>query len=171
MKHLFLIISLLTAESWADEELSCDYSHEEYVSIFGDRDVTLRASVKGRKCYETALDIKLMTKERVLYSYSAPFKPHVAIHWEDLELRDIQRYVDSLFEKYRFSSCAELLPQKLSLLDGWNYNRLLVSENEYSKYRAMPCISYTHQTHYEVHRVVVFPTSKKMGVPVSEYGL
>ncbi|WP_185234982.1 hypothetical protein [Teredinibacter franksiae] len=171
MKYLFLIISLVTAESWGDEELSCDYSHEGYVSIFGDDDVILRASVKGRKCYETALNIKLMSKERVLYSYSAPFKSHVATHWEDLELLDVKKYVDSLFKEYRFSSCAELLPQKLSPLDGWNYNRLLVAEIEYSKFRAMPCKSYTHQTHYEVHRVIVFPISKRVGVPVAEYGL
>ena len=171
MRYLFLIIGLIAASSWGDEVLSCDYSHEGYVSIFGDDDVTLRASVKGRKCYEAALEIKIMDKERVLYSYSAPFKPHVATHWKDVELRDVQKYVDSLFDEYRFSSCAELLPQKLSPLDGWNYNKLLVTEVEYSKYKAMHCKSYTHQTHYESHRVIVFPIPKKLGVPVSEYGL
>jgi len=171
MRYLILIISLLAIESWGAEDLSCDYSQEGYVSIFGEDDVILLASVKGRKCYEAALDIKFTYKERVIYSYSAPFKPHVATHWEDLELRDVQEYVDSLFEEYRFTSCAELLPQKLSPIDGWNYNNLLVSEIEYSKYKAMPCKSYTHQTHYEAHRVIVFPISKKIGVPVSEYGL
>lgn len=171
MKYLFLIIGLLAVESWGEEDLSCDYSREGYVSIFGEDDVILMASVKGVKCFEAALAIKFTHNERVIYSYSAPFKPHVATYWEDLELRDVQEYVDSLFEEYRFASCAKLLPQKLSPMDGWNYNNLLVSEIEYSKYKAMPCKSYTHQIHYELHRVIVFPIPKKIGVPVSEYGL
>jgi len=172
MRLLILITALLAFECYAKDYPSCDIHASKNVALYvNGKQASIQAAIKGTPCHEAQLEIKVIVAGKVAYSYKAPFKPHVAIQWDDLTEQDAKDYLNSIFESNHIINCSELLPSKLDAVVGWDYNNLLVPLSQYEKYKSSKCRAFTHQTHYESNRAIVFPTNSTTGVIVSEYGL
>lgn len=171
MRSIVLALSLMPTFSIADDAVQCNYTREQKISLYSEHDITLVASVEGKECHDAILKIEFRRGSERVHSYSAGFKSHVSINWRDLDVINVENFVNDLFENYRFSTCEELLPKALNPLDGWNYNQLLVSDTVYDRYKNSSCKTYTYPIHYETSRVIVFTSDTVAAVAVNEYGL
>jgi hypothetical protein len=123
----------------------------------------LQVSIKGAPCYQATLKIVIKTKEGLLlYSYEAPFKPHIAVNWEDIEVpKDPASFIDRLFKHGSISS--RELP---ALSDPGAEYRLEIDEKSYGKLRKESKPVFRHPVHYEEGRYVIYDEKAKKPVVV-----
>lgn len=173
MKYIVLtFLALLQNAEASSEKNTCDvFMSKEIDLIAAEAKATINVNVQGSPCYKASLNINVILNGSEKYTYQAPFKPHVAIHWEDLTLKDVQHFVKGVLDESSISNCGELLSIKLDEMDGWNYNKLLVSEQAYNSYNLDACTTFTHPVHYEAHRVIVIHNKNNNVVAISEHGL
>ena len=134
----------------------------------------LEVSINGNPCYEATLVLTITSEEgHRLYRYEAPFKLHVAAHWEDPDLaEDAKRLIQRFNDHVSFSKSSEL-PKWSSVEDYYeaNYQVLQVDRAYYEMLLQQDWFVYTHKIHYEGWRVITFDRLKQQMVVVSEGGV
>lgn len=171
----FLLVgSLVIAAEGPKKYPACHVAKTEeiYFRSYREKDV-LAASINGNPCYEAILNITIKTRGgRHLYLYEAPFKPHVAIHWEDLRVpKDPQDFLNFLFKEGM--KRRQDLPPFISdedFAERYN-NRLEVGQKSYERLRRAQKPMFWHLTHYEAWRYVVYDEKEQKGIVVASGGL
>lgn len=172
MNKFILSSWLFTFSSFAAAYPACDLHQLKKVPLnINGATAELEVKIKGAPCYEATLEINIIVLGKVAYSYKAPFKPHVSIPWESLTAQDANDYISRIYEAYNFQNCSELLPVTLGDNSIYDYNNLLVSVKEYEKFKSSKCSVFIHQVNYESSRAVVFSSTIKKGIAVSEFGI
>lgn len=164
---MFLVFSAVAADYPA-----CDVRQLRKVPLFiqGEQ-AELEVKIKGAPCYQATLELNVLAHGKTAYSYKAPFKPHVAIGWKDINEQAAIEYTERAYSAVYFKNCDELLPAVLGEDDIYNYNTILVPAPVYAQFKASQCRAFEHQIHYEASRDVVFPQNTSEGIAVSEFGL
>lgn len=167
MRYIVLLLLGMSFQAMGNELPACNVSVskniEKQLSIVGGKIVT---SVTGAPCYESKLTIKIFSGQKLLYSYSERFKPHVAIHWERVVESDATNFIKRQVEDYNFINCTEL-PEVDQSGDLPYYNDLLISKKEYTKLKNSNCKAYIHTyKHYEGNRIIVFPAKGERAIVV-----
>jgi hypothetical protein len=123
----------------------------------------LQVSIKGAPCYQATLKIAIKTKQGLLlYSYEAPFKPHIAVNWEDIEVpRDPASFIERVF-KYGPMNSHDL--PGLSASDA--QYRLELDEKSYERLRKENKPVFRHPVHYEEGRYLIYDETAKKPVVV-----
>jgi len=173
MKYISFFLILLTAYCHADTYPSCDLHDAREARLYSNgTEALIDVSIKGSPCYEAELTIGIYVSGNLVYLYKAPFKPHVAIHWQDLATEDAKEFIKAVYAPHNIIDCRNLLPSTAQDGDpsGYNFNSLLVEKSQYEKYMASNCKAFIHLVQYETSRAIVFPSNLKKGVPVSEFG-
>ena len=133
----------------------------------------LFASIEGAPCHEAKLKITIKTRQgQIIYYYEAPFKPHIAVHWEDLEVpKDPQDFLDRLFrEGLKRSQDLPPFVSEKDFEDNYN-NQLKVDPNLYERIRLARRPIFRHLTHYEEWRYVGYDDKTTKGIVIAIGGL
>jgi len=150
---LLLVPILLIAKSYP----SCNV---KLMHNFPHLNGNISFNIKGVPCYEATYEIKINSKGKTLYTYKERFKPHIAVHWEEVSKLDAEIFLKDELDEWRFSNCSEL-PAIEQNGDLPYYEDLLISKKEYLNYKKSNCIFYIHTyKHYEGNRIIIFPKGK-----------
>lgn len=158
---------LLALPAYAQEYPSCDLSIskniEKLVGVWGAK---ITASVAGEPCYKATLTFEIKTRGELLYAYKEPFKPHIAVHWEDVTESDARKFLENSIEDTNFIKCADL-PEIEQDGDLPYFGNLSVSKEQYMNFKKSECRAYIHTfKHYEDKRVIVFPINEEEAIVV-----
>ena len=143
-----------------------------YFRNYTETDV-LFASIEGAPCYEAKLKITIKTRQgQTIYHYEAPFKPHIAVHWEHLEVpKDPQNFLDRLFkEGLKRSQDLPAFVSEKDFEDDYN-NQLKVDPNLYEQIRRARRPIFWHLTQYEEWRYVSYDDKTTKGIVIASGGL
>ena len=162
-----IVLFLIAAATWADEYPACAVAVDEIHEIYPGQFIRAVATIKGAPCFESTLTIELSSKRKVIYAYSARFKPHSAIPWESLTAQDAERFAKSAVSADRFINCADLEPAQ----DDPIYVIPAIPQKRYEEIRASECRAFQHNTHYEAGVSVLLPASLNEAIKVNEYGV
>jgi len=139
---------------------------------YTEKDV-LFVSIEGTPCYEAKLKITIKTRQgQTLYHYEAPFKPHIAVHWADLEVpKDPQDFIDRLFREGPKRS--QDLPPFVSNKDfeDDHNSKLEVDPKLYEQIRRARRPIFWNLTHYEEWRYIGYDDKTKKGIVIVSGGL
>jgi guanyl-specific ribonuclease Sa len=134
----------------------------------------LRIKISGDPCYEAILHISITTKDgKNLYQYQAPYKPHTAIHWEDLEVpKDPEALIELVLKGGVFRRGKDLpaFTSKEQFYDDY-YNELTTEQRNYEKLRSTQKPLFWHPTHYESWNYVVYDKKQGRGLVFMRGGL
>lgn len=175
MKVIASILLLIPIIAFAGGYPTCDVIKETHV-LFSSSKIKDRLSIeiKGQPCYEADLIIRITNIHgKILYDYSAPFKPHVATQWDDPKLdEDAEKLADQVIKENNFQS-SEFLSAWMPEDEYYekNYQEIKVSKAYYEKLRQKKWITFTHPNHYEGWQVIVFDREQQKVVLVSTGGL
>jgi hypothetical protein len=178
MKFLSLIVCFLafaTTLANGDGPPDCDVSAVTLIP-FSSEDATDRLSVviSGSPCYEASLALSITTEDGyAVYSYEAPFEPHVATQWDYPGLAEVaQGLVNRFLDDISFSRTRDL-PEWIPKDEYYeaNYQELRVDRAYYDKLRENDWPVYTHLIHYEGWKVIAYDRNKGQTVVVSQGGL
>jgi hypothetical protein len=172
MKTILASLMFLVFSAVAADYPACDVRQLRKVPLhIQGEQAELEVKIKGSPCYQATLELKVFAHGKTAYSYQAPFKPHVAIGWKDIDEQSAIEYVERAYSAVYFKNCDELLPAVLAEDAIYNYNTILVPAPVYAQFKASQCRAFEHQIHYEASRDVVFPLNTSEGIAVSEFGL
>ena len=167
MKIILFLILTISSSIQAETYPTCNVASEKNYELYPNQSITISAVVEGAPCYEAILKIELKNSEKILYSYKAKFKPHVATPWELLTEKDAKNFVNYTVSEKNIISCKELEALENQLF----YVTALVPLKEYERYKESSCKAYYHQTHYEAGTSIVIPEGVNNAIPVNEYGV
>jgi len=167
--------ALKSSEKMAAKYLGCDV--EKTADLYF-RDATeadvLRIKIKGEPCYEARLHISITTKDgKDLYQYQAPFKPHIAVHWEDIQVpKDPQAFIDLVLKGSTFKRGRDLpaLESEEQFYEKY-YNELPTDTGRYENLRLTEKPLFWHPTHYERWNYVVYDEKQGRGFVFMRGGL
>ena len=136
----------------------------------------LYISVIGAPCYKVILTIRIISEDnKVLYEYIHPFKKHVATQWDDPNLEaDAKNFVKHLIKNHSVS--ASNLPPFSSSEEGrktpvgYDYT-ITINEKFYKNIIKSNKPVFTHPTHCEAWRYIVYDEKSSKGVIILEAGL
>lgn len=127
----------------------------------------LRIKISGDPCYEATFYISIATKDgKNLYQYQAPYKPHTAVHWEDLEVpKDPEALIELVLKGGVFKRSKELpaFVSKEHFYDNY-YNELTTDNGSYEKLRSTEKPLFWHPTHYEEWVYVAYDEKQGKGI-------
>jgi hypothetical protein len=178
VKRILLIgfLSVFAAASVAgDDYPDCDVSRSMKIPFSSDYSTdVLSITITGSPCYEASLDVSITSESGDrLYHYAAPFKPHIAIQWDDPGLAaDAERLVERFTDDISFDRTADL-PVWLPENDYYeaNYQVVQIDRTYYDELREKDWSVYTHLIHYEGWKVIAYDRERERTVVVSEGGL
>ncbi len=134
---------------------------------------SLRIEIAGNPCYEATLRILIKTKNgKDLYRYEAPFKPHTAVPWEDIEVpKDPEALINRILVEGPKASAN--LPPYLPKEEfyGKYYNELVIDRDSYEHLRISGRPVFWHPTHYEEWSYVVYDEKQEKGIVFMKGGL
>jgi hypothetical protein len=167
MRYIVLILLIFPHLGFAQEEPVCKAEVSKDISLnTGLENSKIIGVVTGSPCYEADLKIEIYSNESRLYQYKERFKPHIAVHWEDVIEKDAMNFLKREIEAYNFIKCSDL-PAIEQTGDLPYYSKLLVPEQQYNHYKNSRCTAYIHTfKHYEGNRIVVFPSNKEQAIVV-----
>lgn len=158
---VLLALTLLAASSPSLAALpACDATAQKPLSFrtATSRD-TVTVTIRGKPCHEALLSIRITSDAgKPLYTYEAPFKKHVATHWEDPELpRDAANLAKSIATQDE-KKTTDSLPPWLPEADYYeeHYNTIKVSREQYEQLKKQKRPIFTHPTHYEQWQSVIY---------------
>lgn len=135
---------------------------------------TLRIKISGEPCYEAILHISITTKDgKSLYQYQAPFKPHTAVHWEDIQVpKDPETFMTLVLKGGVFKRGRDLpaLESKEQFYEKF-YNDLPADKGRYESIRSSDKPIFWHPTHYERWNYVVYDEKQARGTVLMQGGL
>lgn len=172
---LIVLLTLCTLSVKAGDYPECDISKTVPITYSGqESDDILRVTIKGKPCYEAFLDIQIKgVGDQLLYQYHAPFKRHIAVQWDDPSLdKDADKLALRLTNPNAFSLTSKLptwKPENEYYEE--NYQVLQVTREYYIGLREKKWRVYSHLTHYEGGKVIVFDINKHETIEVSNGGL
>jgi len=166
MKYIAVLILFFPILSFAQEQACNAVLSKNISSHTGLLNSKVIAIVSGEPCYKAKLKIEIYANGALLYQYKESFKPHIAVHWEDVIEKDAIDFLSREIEDYNFIKCSELPEIEQSGYLPY-YGNLLVSEQQYKSYKNSNCAAYIHTfKQYEGNRIVVFPKNKEQAVVV-----
>ena len=125
---------------------------------------SIKLSVIGTPCYKAQYKMEIVSGNKVLYSYQARFKPHIAVHWKDTSVFDAESFLKDEMDQWRFKKCNKL-PEIIEDGDLPYYGKLLISEKKYLNYKKSNCSIYIHTYRdYEGNRVIIFPKEENKAI-------
>jgi len=153
--------------SFSKELESCSVEKSKNIeAVSGVKNGIITINVQGNPCYKATLNLEIHSNSSQVYTYKHRFKPHVAIHWEDLEEKDVVKYINYQIQNYNFIECSEL-PEIKQTGELPYYRDLLVSVVKYNELKSSDCKAYIHTyKHYEGNRIVVFPKTGAKSIVV-----
>jgi hypothetical protein len=136
----------------------------------------LYISVIGSPCYKAILTIKIISEDnKVLYEYIQPFKKHVATQWDDPNLvADANNFVNHLIKNHSVSA-SNLPPFSSSEAEaetpvGFEYT-ITINKEFYKNIIKSNKPIFSHPTHYEAWRYIVYDEKINKGIIILEAGL
>lgn len=135
---------------------------------------TFKIQIVGIPCYEATLSISVTNSKGVkVYKYEAPFKPHIPVDWED---PDLDRIADSFatytLEKSYWGQSTDLpVWEYPTVFYDKNSTSVVVTQEQYEKYRKHITPVLWHHIHYEGWRHIVYDRKAESAVVVLEGGL
>lgn len=179
-KSIFILIAIIFLApilSFATEPdyPSCEITKERPISFSSKTPSdTLRVRISGKPCYQATLYISVFKSDgREIYKYAAPFKKHVAAHWEDSNLaQEALDFANDVLEKAQWGK-SESLPVWKPENEFYeeNSSTVSVSKTEYKKYRTQNIPVLWHLTFYEGWRYVVYDQKTKTSIVLLDGGL
>ncbi|MDZ4325955.1 MAG: hypothetical protein U1A73_13220 [Pseudomonas sp.] len=135
---------------------------------------TIEVTIRGAPCHAAMLSVRITSDAgKVLYSYDAPFKMHVAIHWEDPELpKRAAEFASRIAAQDEKETTSDLPPWQLEN-DYYeeHFNLIKVSKEQYEQLRSQERPIFTHPTHYEQWQSVIYEPETGLARILLEGGL
>jgi lysophospholipase L1-like esterase len=152
---------------------SCQIEKTAPIALSSPSD-TLNVAVAGTACHEATLTITIKDQGgATLYEYSAPFKRHTAVAWDDPNLGKVaEALVDDILAPSDERMTAELpawAPKDQYYED--YYEEIQVTKERYNELRKQKLPIFRHLTHYEGWQRVIFDPSSKKAVVILTGGL
>jgi hypothetical protein len=175
MKIITCILVLIPLIASAGDYPDCNIIKETNIFFSNDK-VKDRLSIKiiGQPCYEAELIIQITDIQgKILYDYTAPFKSHIAVQWDDSELdEDAKKFAAQEIGEDNFKR-TEALPVWMPEDEYYeeNYQEIKVSKPYYEKLLQKHWITFTHRIHSEGWKVIVFDREQQKVILVSAGGL
>jgi hypothetical protein len=140
--------------------LACNETAKQTISFrtATSRD-TVTVTIRGNPCHEALLSIQITSDTgKPLYSYEAPFKKHVATHWEDPGLPADAEKLAKRIAAQDEKKTTENLPPWLPEADYYEeyYDVIMVSQDQYEQLKKQKRPIFTHPTHYEQWKSVIY---------------
>ncbi len=112
---------------------------------------TLQMSIVGKPCYDGILEIKITRKDGLeVYKYKAPFKPHIAVGWDDVEEKDAEELIKRTLNREGYLNSRELPSYEPSeKFYEKHYNVVTIPKEQYEKLRKQSTPLFSHSTNYE----------------------
>ena len=136
---------------------------------------TLKVSVIGSPCYKGRLTIEITSPGGVrLYKYSADFKRHTPVQWDDADMPQIaEDLVKRILEPQalKTSDLAPWLPKDKYYEQNYYETNIEISRERYNAIRKLAWPIFRHPTHYEEWRCVMYEVSKKRAVVILTGGV
>lgn len=141
---------------------------------FSSPDDTLNVSVAGTPCYEATLTITIKGQDSAkLYEYSARFKQHTVVAWEDPDLGKVaEALVNDILVPAKKSTTAQLPPWAPQ--DEYyeeHYDVIQVTKERYNELRKQKLPIFRHPTHYEAWQSVIFDPNTRKAVVILTGGV
>ncbi|MDH5629578.1 MAG: hypothetical protein OEY96_05420 [Gammaproteobacteria bacterium] len=175
-KYIALLIVLpFASTSYANELPSCDIEIEKPIFISNKHaEDTLSVHIKGEPCHKADLEILIKdVNDKEIYQYRAPFKPHIAVQWDDKDLNKFaKQFAQEAFKEYRFghtNKLPEWMPKEEYYEE--NYQELEVSKEYYLSILSKSWQTFSHMTHYEGWQIIAFDQNSNKFVLISKGGL
>lgn len=166
MKYIVFLILISPILGFAQEQACNVELSKDISSLTGIGNAKIISVVSGSPCYKAKFKIEIYAGGVLLYQYKENFKPHIAVHWEDVIEKDAIDFLGREIEDYNFIKCSDL-PEIEQNGDLPYYGNLLVPEQQYKNYKNSNCAGYIHTfKHYEGNRIVVFPQNTGQAIVV-----
>jgi hypothetical protein len=134
---------------------------------------TLKVSVIGTPCFKGRLNIEIISQGGVrLYKYSAEFKRHTSLRWDDADMPQIaEDFVKRILhaERQETSDLPPWLPKGAYYEQ--NYETIEITKERYDSIRKQALPIFRHPTHYEEWRRVIYDAGKRKAVVILTGGV
>jgi hypothetical protein len=167
MIKLLPIFVFFSTVLFASDYPSCNVNVTTKHEIYPNEFAVIQLSVQGAPCYDADMILKISSADKTIYEYKAKFKPHVAIHWEDLTEQDVKSYAIRATKPFNIQSCSELEPLNNDVFDVY----ALVNAEQYQGYKQSNCKIFHHQIHYEASKTVILPKGLNKAILVNKFGV
>jgi hypothetical protein len=175
IKLTLFIVVMSSVLVTANELPSCNIEKSSAMVFSNEIEMdTLSVKIKGTPCHKAELELKIINKTGdLVYKYKAPFKPYIAVQWDDPKLNvDADKLAESIFEGYHFGS-TDKLPLWMPKPDYYdaNYQELKVSKEYYLSLTSKSWSTFSHKDHYEGWKIITYNRDKHEAVLISAGGL
>lgn len=175
MRWILFLLILFPTLAIASQYPDCNIKTSSSANFSNDdkKDI-ITVTINGSPCYEGELSLSITNPDgKIIYNYTARFKLHTAVPWEDYKLDEVAKEVAAAMTKEAHFQSSKELPvwQPNDEYYEVNYQEIEVPKEYYNKLRQANWITFSHLTHYEGWRVIVYDRIEHKVVIVSNGGL
>ena len=135
---------------------------------------TVRVTIDGVPCYKANLVIQIIgATGTALYTYSAPFKRHTAVDWEDPSLPQVaSELARSIVQPESKRTSKDLPPwQPAKQYYDQTSESIRVPQARYESLRREDRPLFSHPTHYEAWKVLYYDSQRNVAATILTGGV